>query len=101
MIRRYKNIEKLVDSSGKRYIKNTIYPDIPTDPDDTYIITTGGDRYDILAQQFYNDSSLWWVIASANVSKNDGLIVKPGVQLRVPYRINEVLEEFERVNRER
>lgn len=101
MIKRYKSIEKLVDSTGRRYIKNAIYPDIPTDPDDTYVITTGGDRYDILAQQFYNNSSLWWVIASANVSKNDGLIVKPGVQLRVPYRINEVLEEFERVNRER
>ena len=60
-----------------------------------------GDTFQLLASKYYSDPKLWWVIASANVSKNDGLIVKPGVQLRVPYRINEVLEEFERVNRER
>ena len=101
MVRRYKNIEKLVNSEGKRYISNAIYPDIPADPDDTYIITTGGDRYDILAQQFYGDSSLWWVIATANVSKTDGLIVKPGVQLRIPYNVDQVLENFDRVNKER
>jgi hypothetical protein len=100
-MKRYKNIEKLVDSSGKRYIKNAIYPTIPADPNDTYVITTGGDRYDILAQQFYGDSSLWWVISSANVSKNDGLVVKQGVQLRIPYDINKVIEEFERINKER
>ena len=101
MIKRYKNIEKLVDPTGRCYIKNAIYPPIPTDPDDTYVITTGGDRYDVLAQQFYGDSSLWWVICSANISKNDGLIVETGVQLRIPYRINQVLEEFDRVNKER
>lgn len=101
MIKRYKNIEKLVDKQGIRYIKNAIYPDIPLDPDDTYVITTGGDRYDILAQQFYGDSSLWWVISSANVSKTDGLVVKAGVQLRIPFNISQVLNDFERINKER
>lgn len=101
MIKRYKNIEKLVDNQGIRYIKNAIYPDIPLHPEDTYVITTGGDRFDILAQQFYNDSSLWWVISSANVSKTDGLIVKPGVQLRIPYNISQVLDDFDTINKER
>jgi len=81
---RFRNIELLKQESGRRYYKNVIYPDIPATEDDTYIITTGGDRYDTLALQFYGDSTLWWVIASANNSKKDGLIVEQGIQLRIP-----------------
>jgi hypothetical protein len=84
MANRYKEIEVLKTDEGKRYYKNAIYPDIPVTDNDLYVITTGSDRYDTLAQQFYGDHKLWWVIASANVSKTDGLIVKPGVQLRIP-----------------
>ena len=46
MAQRYSNIDSLLTSGGKRYRKNAIYPTIPQSPDDTYIITTGGDRYD-------------------------------------------------------
>ena len=81
---RFRNIEILREENGKRYFKNVIYPDVPATENDTYIITTGGDRYDTLALQFYGDSTLWWVIASANNSKKDGLIVEQGVQLRIP-----------------
>ena len=42
------------------------YPKIPRSEDDIYVITTIGDRYDTLAFQYYQDSSLWWVIANAN-----------------------------------
>ena len=83
-MKRYKNIELVKNLDGKRYYVNPIYPDIAKSADDTYLMTTGGDRYDTLAQEFYGDSTLWWIIASANTSKTDGLIVKPGVQLRVP-----------------
>lgn len=42
-----------------------------------------GDRLDILAGIYYNDGSLWWVIAAAS---NIGwaLQVPPGTLLRIP-----------------
>ena len=42
------------------------YPLIPRAENDIYVFTGDGDRYDILAQQYYNDSSLYWIISSAN-----------------------------------
>jgi len=98
---RFTNIEVLRDENGSRYYKNVIYPDIPATEDDTYIITTGGDRYDTLALQFYGDSSLWWVIASANNSKKDGLIVEQGIQLRIPADAAKVRNLFNDLNSKR
>ena len=69
MADRYLNNIKLKSEEGRRYRINSIYPAIPATANDTYIITTGGDRYDTLALQFYKDSKLWWIIAAANNSK--------------------------------
>src|SRR6056300_1740689 len=101
MPNRYETIQKLKTAEGRRYIKNAIYPEIPLTADDTYIITTGGDRYDTLAQQFYGDSTLWWVIASANTSKTDGLIVEQGIQLRIPADAAKVRSLFNELNSKR
>jgi len=98
---RFENIEKLKTEGGRTYYKNVIYPDIPISEDDIYIITTGGDRYDTLAQQFYGDSTLWWVIASANTSKTDSLVTKPGVQLRIPEDPQSAVNLFNTVNENR
>ena len=83
MPNRYSSITNFKDSDGKRYLANAVYPDIPETQEDIYIITAGTDRYDTLAKQFYNDSSLWWIIASANNSKKDSLVVEKGIQLRI------------------
>ena len=40
--------------------QNLKYPDIPTSVEDIYVFTSEGDRYDILAQAYYKDSTLWW-----------------------------------------
>jgi hypothetical protein len=98
---RYKTIEELKSQEGRRYYRNAIYPDVPVSEDDIYVISTGGDRYDTLAQQFYGDSRLWWVIASANTSKRDGLIVEPGIQLRIPANGPDILRQFEEFNEKR
>ena len=101
MIDRYRNIKNLKTKKGKPYKLNPFYPDIPETESDIYVITTGGDRYDTLAQQFYGDSSMWWAIASSNTSKRDNLIVKPGVQLRIPFPKQKVLELYKSVNSSR
>lgn len=98
---RYTNIDIKKDLKGRRYYLNSVYPDIPLSEEDIYVITTGGDRYDTLAQQFYGDSSYWWIIASANTSKTDGLVCKPGVQLRIPDNPLKHQTAYEELNRNR
>ena len=63
---RYRNTLTKKTSSGIRYLRNVIYPQIEESIDDVYIETEVGDRADILAHQFYNDPSLWWILARAH-----------------------------------
>ena len=53
------------------------------------------------ALQFYQDSSLWWVIAIANNSKTDSLAVQQGVQLRIPANPGDILSLYEEFNENR
>jgi hypothetical protein len=86
-------------SSGKRYYKGKIYPDIPYSDTDEYVITTIGDRLDSIAYSYYNDAELWWVISVANNNITNGSMFPiPGTQLRVPTNINSVLNLFDQVN---
>ena len=96
---RYQNIPELKSPSGKIYRKNVIYPEVPLNQNDYYVITTAGDRYDTLAQQFYNDYSLWWIIAAANNSERASLVVQPGIQLRIPTDIENIINNFNNTNR--
>lgn len=98
MADRYLQNIELKSEQGRRYKINSIYPTIPATANDTYIITTGGDRYDTLALQFYKDSKLWWIIAAANNSKKDSLAVEPGIQLRIPANPSAVVSEYNRLN---
>lgn len=101
MAKRYSSFPKLTNSDNKRYLPNAVYPSIPETQEDIYIITAGTDRYDTLARQFYNDSSLWWIIASANNSKKDSLVVEKGIQLRIPADGPGLKSKFENFNNNR
>ncbi len=63
------------DLNGKRRRSTTIFPTIPATANDTFIITTSADRLDKLANTFYGDVSLWWVIAAANGLGKGTLVV--------------------------
>lgn len=101
MPNRYRNIKILKSPNGKQYRGTTVYPTIPLDENDTYIVTSYGDRYDILAQEFYSNSNLWWIIASADNYYKGSLNITPGVQLRIPADKDRALENFENVNKNR
>jgi hypothetical protein len=93
-----KNTLKLT-SSGKRYYKGKIYPNIPFSETDVYVITTIGDRLDLIAYDYYNDAEMWWVISIANNNITKGSMFPiPGTQLRIPVNINSVLELFDNTN---
>lgn len=55
--------------------------------EDEYIFTREGDRFDLLAKDFYDDVSFWWIIAIANDIRTASMIVEPGLQLRIPKNI--------------
>ena len=64
-----------------------------------YIITMIGDRLDNLANQFYGDSTLYWVLQIANEDcKKDSLYPPIGIQLRIPQNITKILQDFEKIN---
>lgn len=98
-MKRYDNIKVIQSPEGKQYRTTTIYPETPISDNDYYIITTAGDRYDNLADQFYNDHTLWWVIASANNSERASLIVEPGIQIRIPGNIDTIINNYNKINK--
>lgn len=104
---RYEGLEtkKLLNNKnskkGEVYYTNNIYPDIPLKETDNYVITTIGDRLDLLAHDFYGDSTYWWIIASANSLPGDSMIPPIGMQLRIPTNIQSVINDYKVANSNR
>ena len=98
---RLKYISTKREINNKRIYYTIKYPVIPASIDDIYIITTVGDRLDLLADQFYNDVDFWWAIAIANpnIVKRDSFNLKSGLEIRIPQDIQSILEDFERLNK--
>jgi len=92
---------KIKNINRKRTYRALKYPEIPLSIEDLYIITTDGDRLDLLANQFYQDVDMWWIIATANpgVVKRDTFNLKPGLEIRVPANPQGVMQEFESLNK--
>ena len=89
---RYRNASVLRDKNGKRYYRPTIVRGIPLKDSDKFIFPNDGDRFDTLAQKFYGDSNLWWIIAKAN-NVNDGSIgLNPEKRIRIPIEIQSILD---------
>ena len=95
---RYDNIEVQKDKKGRRFRKTTLLPIIEPHIDDIYIIGQVGDRLDNLAFKYYQDSSLWWIIARANNIGNGSLTVPIGIQLRIPQNQFEIIDEYKELN---
>ena len=99
---RYQNIDVIkYNSTGSQYYVNNVYPDIAVTDNDTYVISTLGDRLDLLANDFYGDVSLWWIIASSNNGERAGLIPTPGLQLRIPASKSIALKLYREINKSR
>ena len=100
MDQRYTVNKQFLDKETKRkYIVNTLYPDVPVSEDDWYVMTTVGDRCDALSQQFYSTSEFWWIIAVANGLPVDTLCPEIGVQIRIPAHPVAYIELLEQENR--
>ena len=99
MASRYQNVPiTKVDVTGSTYYQTNIYPEVSPVNNDYYIVTTIGDRLDLIAYDFYQDSSLWWVIASANSLPGDSIYAPVGIQLRIPVNLQTVINEYNLAN---
>ena len=96
---RYQNIPIIRNINGKQQYASTKYPEIPRQFSDLYVISTAEDRYDLLANQYYSDSTLWWVISIANGNfQQNSMVVPERQQVRIPVNISNILFNFERIN---
>jgi hypothetical protein len=99
---RYDDTTILQTTQGRPYFKSKFYPNIPLSETDQYVITNVGDRLDSLAYSYYNDATLWWIIAAANNNATNGaLYPQPGTQLRIPTNVNSILKLFNQFNKAR
>lgn len=103
---RYDNIRQLNNNNpnfrklGTPYLSNTYYPTVPLLESDIYVITVFGDRLDLLANEYYNSISLYWVIAIANPNVVDfgSLYLPVGSQIRIPVDPLPTLLKFNQLN---
>ena len=115
-MKRYENNKtrrtiKFNDRSKKVY-NTIIYPKIERMIEDIYVDIIVEDRLDNIAYQYYNDVTLWWIMAQANKvdrAANYGitsamdwgigkgsLFVEPGQRIRIPHpdRVGDILDEY-------
>jgi hypothetical protein len=97
-MKRYANIPVVSRYDGKRVYLTTSYPRIPRSSTDVFIISNETDYLDTLAYKYYGDPTLWWIIALVNNIGKGRMSVEPGLTLRIPTNINEIIDQFNRAN---
>lgn len=85
--------------TNRSYMESTIYPKISPEDSDLYVITETTDRLDLLAKKYYNDVTLWWVIAVANNINDGNFYVEEGRQLRIPSNVSKIASDLQKINK--
>jgi hypothetical protein len=94
----YDSIRVVEGPDRKKVHINVFYPYIPPTSADVYVITVRGDRYDLLASNYYGDVSLWRLIPRANNLVCDSLYPPVGIQLRIPANAQTLVQEYKSLN---
>ena len=81
---RYSTTSIMYDENGKRRYNTIILPNPEGNATDIFIQTTTPDRLDKLALVFYEDETMWWVIAQANGLGKGTYMVPADTRLRIP-----------------
>ena len=95
---RYKFTDIKLRGDGKRVFKPTMYPKIPIRDSDIFIYPRFGDRLDNLAYKYYNDVSLWWIIAKAYNLDAAHIGLDVDKQIRIPMEITPILTKLEEMS---
>ena len=95
---RYKTTTIKNDSNGNRVLKTTEYPKIVSKETDIVYYTKDDDSYMSLAHKFYNDQSLWWIIARANSPFKGKFKFESGTKLIIPKDYSDFFSEMNILN---
>ncbi len=95
---RYTNIGIQTRFDGKRVYKTTTYPVVIPSSNDIQVVSNEGDYLDTMAYKYYGDPTLYWIIANVNHIGKGRLSVQPGLTLRIPVNVNEIIDQFNRLN---
>ena len=97
---RYDNTRVKYKKDFGRTYSYTIYPKVPIKNSDVFITPTYGTRLELLAFEYYQDTSLWWIIAQANGIKGFTSLYPNNFkgQLRIPTQIQDILTEYNSMN---
>jgi len=91
---RYNKNEIKKNDAGRKVYRSRISNTIKLRDSDIYVAVQTGDRLDTLASKYYNDSRLWWIIASANNIHDAPIGLEEGMILRVPTEFLEILNTY-------
>ena len=97
MANRYKKSKLFRDENGTQYLNRIEYPVIPIRDTDIFINGVFGQTFMNLANQYYGDKDLWWVIARAN-NQSESIYTKPGKEYRIPQNTGLIIQEFNELN---
>jgi hypothetical protein len=84
---------------GVEFWDTLVLPDPVSRQDDIIHIVSQTDRIDLLADRYYQDAGLWWVIAWANNLDIIPTDLNEGAQIRIPsksYVTSELLKNASR-----
>ena len=81
---RYNSVRKILDKNIRRVGTATLPKHVDRNSD-TLLISTQGDRCDLLATTYYGTPRLWWYIAHVNKLSSNNIPV--GTQLRIPVSV--------------
>ena len=95
---RYTHTSIKKNKDGKRVFKPTIYPKIPIKDSDIFIYPKFGDRLDNLAHKYYDDVSLWWIIAKANNLDEAHIGLEVDKQIRIPMDTQPILNKLKEMS---
>ena len=98
-MKRYDIASQIKDDSEKRKL-STIIISVSPHTTDIVIRTSSPQRLDKLANDFYSDASLWWIIAAVNKLGKGTLMIPRNTIIRIPDK-ERVLSEIEQKNRNR
>lgn len=87
---RYKKVSKTKDN----VYETTSFGRLPEPVErDLFIHTKEGDRLDILANRYYHDPSLWWIIALVNENiRSDSMFLEGSLRIKIPYNYSEIIK---------
>ena len=95
-----RNTNPFTGTIGDKYYTTVSYPEVGARESDIYVETEWGDRLDLLANQFYNNVTLWWIISIRNPNKvNFGsLFLTPGSIIAIPVNVSGIIDSYNNLN---